>query len=413
MTQPTRRPATLLFILIVVLIDVMGIGLVVPVLPGLVKELSGSEAAGARMIGILTAAYAVMQFLMAPILGRLSDRFGRRPVLLVATAGMALDYLVLYFAPSVWWLLLGRMVAGATGASLTVINAYIADVSPPEERAANFGKVGAMFGVGFILGPALGGLLGDYGLRVPFLFAAGISALSWLYGLLILPESLPPGKRTPGWNWAEVNPLKPLAALTAYPSVRNLTGVFILVGLAMQVIFTTWVLYTEAVLGWTAGQNGVALAVSGLLSALVSAFLVGRAVSAWGEKKTLLVGLGFGVAEFLILSVANTTPLLYFSLVVGAITGLAQPAIQGYVSSQVADSEQGRVQGAITSLQSVVGIVGPLLATSVFAAFTAEHAPLNLHFPGAAFLMAAALMVAGIGLTLRAFRRNERLAGKG
>ncbi|ADY27078.1 major facilitator superfamily MFS_1 [Deinococcus proteolyticus MRP] len=413
MTQPPRRPATLLFILIVVLIDVMGIGLVVPVLPGLVKELSGSEAAGARMIGILTAAYAVMQFLMAPILGRLSDRFGRRPVLLVATAGMALDYLVLYFAPSVWWLLLGRMVAGATGASLTVINAYIADVSPPEERAANFGKVGAMFGVGFILGPALGGLLGDYGLRVPFLFAAGISALSWLYGLLILPESLPPGKRTPGWNWAEVNPLKPLAALTAYPAVRNLTGVFILVGLAMQVIFTTWVLYTEAVLGWTAGQNGVALAVSGLLSALVSAFLVGRAVSAWGEKKTLLVGLGFGVAEFLILSVANTTPLLYFSLVVGAITGLAQPAIQGYVSSQVADSEQGRVQGAITSLQSVVGIVGPLLATSVFAAFTAEHAPLGLHFPGAAFLMAAALMVAGIGLTLRAFRRNERLAGKG
>ncbi|MDO4264074.1 MAG: TCR/Tet family MFS transporter [Deinococcus sp.] len=409
----SKRPATMLFILIVVLIDVMGIGLVVPVLPGLVKELSGSDAAGARMIGVLTAAYAVMQFLMAPILGRLSDRFGRRPVLLVATAGMALDYLVLYFAPTVWWLLLGRMIAGATGASLTVINAYIADVSPPAERSANFGKVGAMFGVGFILGPALGGLLGDYGLRIPFLFAAGISALSWLYGLLILPESLPPEKRSRDWNWAELNPLRPLAALTTYPAVRNLTGVFILVGLAMQVIFTTWVLYTEKVLSWTAGQNGIALAVSGLLSALVSAFLVGRAVSAWGERKTLLVGLGFGVAEFLILSVASSSPVLYLSLVVGALTGLAQPAIQGYISQQVADSEQGRVQGAITSLQSVVGIVGPLLATTVFAAFTAAHAPLGLHFPGAAFLMGAVFMALGIALTLRAFRKNERLTTEG
>lgn len=397
----------MIFILIVVLIDIMGIGLVVPVLPGLVKDLAGSPEAGARMIGVLTAAYAVMQFLMAPILGRLSDRFGRRPVLLVATAGMAIDYLVLYFSPTVWWLLLGRVIAGATGASLTVINAYIADVSPPEERAANFGKVGAMFGVGFILGPALGGLLGDYGLRVPFLFAAGISAVSWLYGLLILPESLPPEKRSRDWNWADLNPVKPLAALTAYPAVRNLTGVFILVGLAMQVIFTTWVLYTEAVLGWTAGQNGVALAVSGLLSALVSAFLVGRAVRAWGERGTLLVGLSFGVVEFLILSIANTPPLLYLSLVIGAITGLAQPAIQGYVSKQVADSEQGRVQGAITSLQSVVGIVGPLLATSVFATFTGPAAP--FHFPGAAFAMGAALMLLGIGLVLRAFRKNAAL----
>lgn len=404
----TQRPAAMIFILIVVLIDIMGIGLIVPVLPSLVKELAGSAENGARMIGVLTAAYAVMQFLMAPILGRLSDRFGRRPVLLVATAGMALDYLVLYFAPSIWWLFLGRVIAGATGASLTVINAYIADISPPEERAANFGKVGAMFGVGFILGPALGGLLGDYGLRVPFLFAAGISALSWLYGLLILPESLPPEKRKPDWNWADMNPFKPLAALTQYPAVRNLTGVFILVGLAMQTIFTTWVLYTEAVLGWSAGQNGVALAVSGLLSALVSAFLVGKAVSAWGERKTLLVGLGFGLAEFLILSVANSTPLLYFSLVIGAISGLAQPAIQGYVSAQVSDSEQGQVQGAITSLQSVVGIVGPILATSVFATFTSDHAP--FHFPGAAFAMGAVLMAIGIVLVLRAFQKNAALA---
>ncbi|WP_261664739.1 MFS transporter [Deinococcus sp. Marseille-Q6407] len=255
-----RRPAALIFILIVALIDVIGIGLIIPVLPGLVKSLAGSDAAGARMIGVLTAAYAVMQFLMAPVLGRLSDRFGRRPVLLAATAGMAVDYLVLYFAPTVWWLLAGRLIAGATGASMTVINAYIADVSPQEQRAANFGKVGAMFGLGFILGPALGGLLGEYGPRTPFLFAAGISALSWLYGFFILPESLPPEKRSRDWQWADLNPLRPLAALTVYPAVRNLTGVFILVGLAMQVIFSTWVLYTETVLGWTPGQNGVALA---------------------------------------------------------------------------------------------------------------------------------------------------------
>ncbi|WP_324295859.1 MFS transporter [Deinococcus radiophilus] len=284
----TARPPALVFILIVALIDVIGIGLIIPVLPGLVKELAGSDAAGARMIGVLTAAYAVMQFLMAPILGRLSDRFGRRPVLLVATAGMALDYLVLYFAPSLWWLLLGRIIAGATGASITVINAYIADVSPPEQRAANFGKIGAMFGLGFILGPALGGLLGEYGLRTPFLFAAVISGISWLYGYFILPESLSPGKRSATWQWADLNPLKPLAALTTYPAVRNLTWVFILIGLAMQVIFSTWVLFTEAVLGWTPGQNGVALAVSGLLTAVVQGAMVGRFIAAYGERRTIL-----------------------------------------------------------------------------------------------------------------------------
>lgn len=210
------RPAATIFILIVALIDVMGIGLIIPVLPELVQQLSGSAAAGARMIGVLTAVYAAMQFVMAPVLGRLSDRFGRRPVLLPTTAGMAADYLVLYFAPSVWWLLLGRVIAGATGASLTVTNAYIADVSAPEERAAAFGRLGAMCGLGFILGPALGGLLADYGLRTPFLFAAGISGMSWLYGLLILPESLPPERRAEGWNWADLNPLKPLAALGAH-----------------------------------------------------------------------------------------------------------------------------------------------------------------------------------------------------
>ncbi len=260
-----QRPrAALTFILITALIDIMGIGLIIPVLPLLIKELAGSAAAGARYIGIFTAIYAVMQFVFAPILGTLSDRYGRRPVLLLSLLGIGLDYLLLAFAPTLWWLFVGRVIAGITGASLTVANAYIADVSAPEDRAKNFGKLGATFGVGFILGPALGGLLGDYGLRVPFMFAAGLALLNMLYGYFVLPESLPPESRGVRLSRQNLNPFLPLAALARYPVILNMTGALIALGMAGQVIFSTWVLYTEGVLGWSPLQNGLALAVFGL-----------------------------------------------------------------------------------------------------------------------------------------------------
>ena len=392
-----RRPPALLFILLTALIDVMGIGLIIPVLPGLVKELAGSEAGGARFIGVLTAAYAAMQFIFAPILGTLSDRFGRRPVLLLSLAGMVLDYLLLFFSPNLWWLLVGRLIAGVTGASLTVANAYIADVTAPEDRAKNFGRLGATWGVGFILGPMLGGWLGEHGLRAPFLFAAGLTALNFLYGLLVLPESLPPEKRG-AVSGGTLNPFTPLRALTEYPLLRGLTLTFVLLGLAGQVIVSTWVLYTEGVLRWSPLQNGIAFAVYGLLTAGVQAGLISPFIARFGERRTIMTGLVASTLEFVVLSVARSAPVLYLSLVVGALGGLAQPAMQGLISRQVGEQEQGRVMGAMTSLNSLVGVFGPLLATSVFAAGQ------GAGFPGAAFVLGAVLSILGTLLILGVLR---------
>ena len=399
-----QRPrAALTFILVTALIDIMGIGLIIPVLPLLIKELAGSAAAGARYIGIFTAIYAVMQFIFAPILGTLSDRYGRRPVLLLSLLGIGLDYLLLAFAPTLWWLFVGRVIAGITGASLTVANAYIADVSAPEDRAKNFGKLGATFGVGFILGPALGGLLGDYGLRVPFMFAAGLALLNMLYGYFVLPESLPPESRGVRLSRQNLNPFKPLAALARYPVILNMTGALIALGMAGQVIFSTWVLYTEGVLGWSPLQNGLALAVFGLMTAIVQGGLIGLSVRWLGERRAIMLGLLMGLIEMVVLAFAKTSLLLYVSLVAGALGGLAGPTIQGLISRQVSESEQGKVQGALTAVNSLVGVVGPLLATWVYAYFNGGGAGIKL--PGAAFLMAAVFSALGLVLAWLALRK--------
>ncbi|WP_161880509.1 TCR/Tet family MFS transporter [Deinococcus alpinitundrae] len=398
-----QRPrAALTFILITALIDIMGIGLIIPVLPLLIKELAGSAAAGARYIGIFTAIYAVMQFVFAPILGTLSDRYGRRPVLLLSLLGIGLDYLLLAFAPTLWWLFLGRVVAGITGASLTVANAYIADVSAPEDRAKNFGKLGATFGVGFILGPALGGLLGDYGLRVPFMFAAGLALLNMLYGYFVLPESLPPESRGVRLSRQDLNPFKPLAALARYPLILKMAGALIALGLAGQTIFSTWVLYTEGVLGWSPLQNGLALAVFGLMTAVVQGGLISISVRWLGERRAIVLGLTMGLIEMLVLAFAKTSLLLYISLVAGALGGLAGPTLQGIISRQVGESEQGKVQGALTAVNSLVGVVGPLLATWVYAYFNGGGAAFKL--PGAAFLMGAFFSLIGLLLAWNALR---------
>ncbi|GGJ75414.1 tetracycline resistance MFS efflux pump [Deinococcus aquiradiocola] len=403
-----NRPAALAFILVTLLIDVMGLGLIIPVFPNLLKQLSGSEVAGAQMLGIFTAIYAVMQFIFAPILGALSDRYGRRPVLLLSLLGVGLDYLFMYFAPNLGWLLLGRIIAGITGASITVANAYVADVTAPEDRARNFGLLGATFGVGFILGPALGGLLGNIDLRLPFAFAAGLSLLNAAYGYFVLPESVTDELRGRKLGREVFNPLAPLRDLGRYPLVRNLAGSFVLIGLAQQVIFSTWVLFTERTLGWSPAQNGIALAVVGVLSAITQAGLVGPAMRVLGERGAIFTGLLLGTVQYVLLGAARSGPVLYGSIVFGSLAGISGPAIQGLISRTVDDREQGRIQGALTSLNSLVGIFGPLAATWVFAYFNGGS---SLDVPGAAFYMAALFSLAGAvlaGVVLRRMPKSMR-----
>lgn len=404
MTAPpsAQRPAALAFILLTVLLDVMGLGLIIPVFPLLITDLAHSATLGAQLVGVFTAVYALMQFVFAPVLGALSDRYGRRPVLLASLTGMGLDYLLLFFAPNLWWLFVGRLIAGMTGASITVANAYLADVTPPEGRARSFGMLGATFGVGFILGPALGGVLGDIDLRLPFLVAAGLALLNAVYGFFILPESLPQGDRGKAVGGSVLNPLLPLRDLGRYPLVRNLALAFIFIGLAQQVIFSTWVLFTEKVLGWSPAQNGAALAVVGVLSAVVQGGLIGVAMRVLGERGAILTGLLLGTVQYLLLGAARSGEMLYASIVLGSLAGIAGPAIQGLISRAIDPSEQGRIQGALTSLNSLVGIVGPLAATAVFAYFTRPGN--TFHEPGAAFYMAALFSLAGTvvaGLVLR------------
>ena len=405
-----HRPAALVFILITLLIDVMGLGLIIPVFPNLIKQLSGSATAGAQLLGVFTAIYAVMQFIFAPILGALSDRYGRRPVLLLSLLGVGLDYLLMYFAPSLGWLLLGRVIAGITGASVTVANAYVADVTAPEDRARNFGLLGATFGVGFILGPALGGLLGNIDLRLPFAFAAGLSLLNAAYGYFVLPESVTAEMRGRKLGREVLNPLAPLRDLRRYPLVRSLTGSFVLLGLAGQVIFSTWVLFTESTLGWSPAQNGVGLAVYGLISAVTQGLLVGPAVQRLGERGAIFTGLILGTVQYVLLGAARSSAVLYGSIVVGSLGGIAGPGIQGLISRSVDDREQGRIQGALASMNSLVGVAGPLAATWVFAYFNGGS---QWRIPGAAFYMAALFSLAGTvvaGVVLRRMPRRTPAA---
>ncbi|MGI8748841.1 MAG: TCR/Tet family MFS transporter [Deinococcus sp.] len=399
------RPAALVFILITLLIDVMGLGLIIPVFPNLLKLLSGSETAGAQMLGIFTAIYAVMQFVFAPILGALSDRYGRRPVLLLSLLGVGLDYLLMYVAPSLGWLLLGRVIAGITGASITVANAYVADVTAPEDRARNFGLLGATFGVGFILGPVLGGVLGNIDLRLPFAFAAGLSLLNAAYGYFVLPESVTPETRGKNLGRELLNPLAPLRDLGRYPVVRSLAGSFILIGLAGQVLFNTWVLFTESTLGWTPVQNGFALALVGIMSIISQALLIGPAMKLLGERGSIFTGLLLSTVQYGMMGAARTGAAMYSSIVVGGFAGIAGPALQGLISRSVDAREQGRVQGALASMNSLVGVVGPLLATWVYAYFNGGS---DLRIPGAAFYMAALFSLAGVALAGVVMRRMPK-----
>ena len=399
-----RRKPALVFIFITLTLDILGIGLIIPILPRLVEEFEGGDIAQASTtVGLLASLYALMQFVFAPVLGSLSDRVGRRPVILISLLGSGLDYILLAWAPNLAWLFVGRVVAGITGANFAAATAYIADISPPEKRAANFGLIGAAFGLGFILGPALGGLLGDVGLRVPFLVAGGLTVLNFLYGLVVLPESLASKNRRP-FSWVRANPLGSLLALRRYPMVMGLVGTYFVFYLAHQVLPSIWVLYTSYRYHWSVGATGASLAVVGLTAAVVQGGLTRIAVARLGEEKAALAGLFIGTLSYAGYGLATEGWMIYAILAVGSLAGITTPSLQGLISRNVGADEQGSVQGALVSLASVAGIVGPPIATGLFSHFISARAP--IHMPGAAFFFSSALMFTAMLLAARSFRQR-------
>jgi MFS transporter, DHA1 family, tetracycline resistance protein len=366
----------------------LGFGIVVPVVPELVMQLGRLSAAEASVwIGLLLASFSLMQFLCAPLLGALSDRFGRRPVLLVSLAGMCLNYVMLAWAPSLAWLFLGRVVAGATAANYSAATAYIADVTPAPKRAQRFGLIGAMFGLGFVAGPALGGLLGSYGLRLPFIAAAALAGANVLYAAIFLPESLPAELRRPV-RWRQANPAGSLGILLTDPYYRRLALAWCCTWFALGALQSAFVLANTVRLGWGAQENGLALALVGVGSALVQGLLVRRVVPALGERRAALAGYALSGAAYLAFGFAGQAWILFLGIALQAFGAISGPAVQSLFSARAGADQQGRIQGALASVQGLTAIVAPLVASWAFSTFAAEDAPVRLV--GAPFLMAAA-----------------------
>ena len=401
--QPPRG-AAVAFIFVTILLDMFALGLIMPILPKLVESFVDNDtASAARIFGLFGTVWALMQFFFSPILGSLSDRFGRRPVVLLSNFGLALDYVLMALAPSLSWLFVGRVISGITSASVSTAFAYIADITPPEQRAAVFGKVGAAFGAGFVVGPAIGGLLGGMDPRLPFWVAAGLGFANTLYGLLILPELLPPDRRAP-FRWRSANPLGALHLLRSDPVLTRLSVVNFIAQLTHVVLPSTFVLYATYRYGWEAKTVGLTLAMVGVSAMLVQGVAVGPIVKRLGERRALLLGLACGAAGFLIFGLAPSGVLFWLGIPVMALWGVSGVAIQALTTQLVAPDQQGRLQGATASVQSVSQLLGPFLFTLTFAYFIGAQAPLKL--PGAPFLLASVLMVLAIVLAARVLSRR-------
>jgi DHA1 family tetracycline resistance protein-like MFS transporter len=397
-----RRTPGLLFIFLTLLLDVLGLGIIIPVAPRLIELLQGgTEKDAAPIVGYLAATYAGMLFLFAPVLGALSDRFGRRPVLLSAMFGSGLDYFAMALVPTVPWLFVTRVINGLSGASITAASAYIADVTPPERRAAGFGIVGAAFGIGFVLGPLVGGILGSYDIHYPFYAAGTISLLNWLYGLLILPESLPPERRrsAAGFRW---NPVKALGILGKNPFVLFMAGALFLLNLAQFGLHAVWVLYTKYRYGWDERAVGYSLFAVGLGAAIVQGGLARRLIPKLGERRSVLTGFVVGALAYLGYGLATDGWMIYVVVAFASLGGIAMPAVQSLITKRVRSDEQGQVQGALTSVQSLANIFGPLLGSQVFA--WSIGSALGTPMPGAVFFVCAGLGVLGLGVALHALK---------
>lgn len=391
--------AALGFIFITLLIDVIGIGIIIPVMPKLIMDLGHTDLSKATAYGMwMVSVYSIMQFLCSPVLGNLSDRYGRRPVLLFSLFGFGIDYLFLAFAPSLAWLFVGRVIAGITGASFTTATAYIADISPPEKRAQNFGLIGAAFGLGFIIGPLIGGLLGNLGVRMPFFVAAGLTLLNWLYGFFILPESLSKENRRK-FEWARANPIGSLKQLGKYPAILGLVASLILLFIAGHAVQSNWGFYTIEKFGWHEKEIGISLTVVGVTVALVQGLLIRYTMPKLGQEKSVYWGfLLYGIG-MLLFGMATEGWMMYVITILYCLGGIAGPALQGIISNQVPANEQGELQGGLTSLISVTAIIGPLVMMGLFSKFIAKNAP--VYLPGAPFYLGAALILVSAWLAYR------------
>ncbi len=404
----SNRSAAISFIFITLLIDVTGIGLIIPVVPGLIEQLiHGTVSDASRYSGWLTFAYATMQFLFAPLLGNLSDRYGRRPVLLLSLFGLGVDYIFLALAPSIGWLFLGRIIAGLGGASFTTATAYIADISTPQNRAQNFGMVGAAFGVGFILGPVIGGLLVEFGLRVPFIVAAILSLLNCVYGYFVLPESLSLENRRE-FDWKRANPLSAIKQLKKYPSVSGLVISYFLIYLATNSVQSTWSFFTIQQFSWNAKMIGLSLGLVGLLVGIVQGGLIRYINPLLGNKRSVYIGMGLYTIGLILFSFASQSWMMFVFLVPYCLGGICGPAIQSIISGQVPSNQQGELQGGLTSIMSLTSIIGPVIMTSLFSYFTQPTSP--FHFAGASFFLGSILMAFSLLFAYLTLRHNSTIS---
>jgi len=404
-----RKPA-LGFIFITLVLLVLGFGIIIPVLPALVTQFEGgSVAQGSSYYGWLVGVFAGMQFIASPILGSLSDRFGRRKVILIALAGTAIDYVIMGLAPSMAWMFVARIISGMTAGALATCNAYIADVTPPEKRAQGFGLVGAAFGLGFVIGPAIGGLLGQVSIRLPFFVAAGCVASNWLYGAFVLPESLPLESRRP-FSWKRANPVGSLLALRRFRGVVDLAWMYFIFMFGNTMLQSIWVLYTGYRYHWTTLEVGLSLAFVGVMAIVVQGGLVRRIIAWTGERKGLVIGLT--ISAFIMAAYGTATQgwMIYCLVLLGAWGGIAGPSAQALITKHVPANEQGAVQGSLSGLVSLAGIFAPILAAWSFGRCIADNA--RWHVPGIAFYEASALMLVALALAFRSFQLDDRVGVK-
>jgi DHA1 family tetracycline resistance protein-like MFS transporter len=387
--SPAPRRAAIAFILIVAVLDILAMGLVMPVLPALVQEFSGSNASAGLWNGVMVALWAVMQFLASPVIGSLSDRFGRRPVILISVAGMTIDWVLMALAPDLWWLAVGRMIGGVTSSSFTTIYAYVADVTEKAARARAYGWVGAAFSGGFVLGPVLGGVLGEISPRAPFWAAAAMSAVTLVYGLFVLPESLKPENRTP-FSWRRANPFGAMRLLGSRAGLLRLAGVNFLLYFAHHVFSAVFVLYAADRYGWSALHVGLLLGLVGVLDMLVQGVGTGPVVKRLGERRTMILGLSGGAAGIALMGLAPTGLLFVLAMFPNALWGLAMPTLQSLMTARVSEAQQGQLQGANNSLASIAGVVSPLFFGVVYSLSVGDAA--LIPFIGTAFLVAAGVL---------------------